>query len=114
MEGIISDMTRKPVSDEELSLARESIINSFIFAFTTPASVVDQQARLEYYGYPKGYLENYRKNIAKVSKQDVLRVARKYLLPDKMILVVVGDEKKFDKPLAIFGEVRQVVLESPK
>jgi len=114
LEGIISDMTRQPVSDAELSLARESIINSFIFAFTTPASVVAQQARLEYYGYPKGYLENYRKNIAKVSKRDVLRVARKYLLPDKMILVVVGDEKKFDKPLSTFGEVRQVVLETQK
>jgi len=114
MKGIISDMTLHPVSDEEISLARESIINSFIFAFTSPASVVAQQARLEYYGYPKGYLENYRKNIAKVTKKDVLRVARKYLLPNKMMLVVVGDEKKFDKPLSAFGEVRHVVLEAPQ
>ena len=114
MEGIIADMTRQPVSDDEISLARESIINSFIFAFTSSATVVAQQARLEYYGYPKGYLENYRKNIAKVTKRDVLRVARKYLHPDKMILVIVGDEKKFDKPLSSFGEVRQVVLQAPK
>jgi len=114
MESMIADMTRQPVSDAELSLAKESIINSFIFAFTTPASVVAQQARLEYYGYPKGYLEKYRQNIAKVTKNDVLRVARNYLLPDKMILVVVGDEKKFDKPLSVFGEVRQVELEAPK
>ncbi|MRR58796.1 MAG: insulinase family protein, partial [Deltaproteobacteria bacterium] len=97
MKGIISDMTRETVSDAELALARESLINSFIFAFTTPASVVAQWARLEYYGYPKGYLENYRKNIATVSKKDVLRVAKKYLQPEKMILEVVGDEKKFDK-----------------
>ncbi|MGA7827424.1 MAG: pitrilysin family protein [Geobacteraceae bacterium] len=114
MQGILSDMTRKPVSDEELSLARDSIINSFIFAFTTPASVVAQQARLEYYGYPKGYLEIYRKNIAKVTKSDVLRAARKYLLPGKMILVVVGNEKRFDKPLSTFGVVRPVVLAEPK
>lgn len=114
MEGIITDMTRQPVSDDELSLARESIINSFIFAFTTPASVVAQQARLEYYGYPQGYLENYRKNIAQVTKSDVLRVARKYLHPGRLILVVVGDEKKFDKPLSTFGEVQPVVLEPAK
>jgi len=44
----------------------------------------------------------------------VLRVARKYLLPNKMMLVVVGDEKKFDKPLSAFGEVRHVVLEAPQ
>lgn len=114
MERMIADMTRQPVSDDEISLARESIINSFIFAFTSSASVVGQQARLEYFGYPKGYLENYRKNIAKVTKKDVLRVARKYLNPDKMILVVVGDEKKFDRPLSTFGVVRQVVLQAPK
>jgi zinc protease len=114
MQGIIADMTRQPVSDVEISLARESIVNSFIFAFTTPASVVAQRARLEYYGYPEGYLENYRQNIAKVTKKDVLRVARKYLHPDKMILLVVGDEKKFDKPLATFGEVREIVPEKSK
>lgn len=114
MQGIIADMTRHPVRDVELSLARESIINSFIFAFTTPASVVAQRARLEYYGYPEGYLENYRKNIAKVSKQDVLRVARKYLYPDRMIMVVVGDEQKFDKPLSSFGVVREIALEASK
>jgi predicted Zn-dependent peptidase len=114
MKGIISDMTLQAVSDAELALARESIVNSFIFAFTTPASVVAQWARLEYYGYPKGYLENYRKNIAQVSKKDVLRVAKKYLQPDRMILVVVGDEKKFDKPLSTFGKVREVVPEAAR
>lgn len=114
MQGIISDMTRTPVSDRELSLAKESIINSFIFAFTTPATVVDRLARLEYYGYPEGYLENYRKSVAKVTKEDVLRVARKYLHPEKMILVVVGDARKFDKPLAAFGAVKEVVPETSK
>lgn len=114
MRGIIDDMTRRPVSDAELTLARESIINSFIFAFTNTASVANQRARMEYYGYPRGYLEEFRDRIGRVTKEDVLRVARKYLRPDALILVVVGDEKKFDKPLSTFGEVREVVLESTK
>ncbi|MRR34369.1 insulinase family protein [bacterium] len=114
MREIISGMTRQPVSDAELSLAKESIINSFIFGFTTTASVVNQQARLEYYGYPKGYLENFRRNISLVTREDVLRVAKKYLHPEAMTLVVVGDEKRFDKPLSTFGEVREIVLEGAK
>lgn len=114
MREIISGMTRDQVSDAELSLAKESIINSFIFGFTTTASVVNQQARLEYYGYPKGYLENFRRNISLVTSEDVLRVAKKYLHPEAMTLVVVGDEKRFDKPLSTFGEVREIVLEAPK
>lgn len=108
MREIITGMTREPVSEAELTLARESIINSFIFGFTNAASVVAQKARLEYYGYPRGYLEDFRKNIGRVTKEDVLRVARKYLHPEKMILVVVGDEKRFDKPLSGFGEVREI------
>ena len=114
MKEIITAMTREPVSDAELSLAKESIINSFIFGFTNAASVAGQKARLEYYGYPAGYLEDFRKNIARVTKEDVLRVAGKYLHPEKMILVVAGDEKRFDRPLSTFGEVREVVLEGAK
>jgi predicted Zn-dependent peptidase len=114
MRDIIDGMTRQPVSDAELTLAKESIINSFIFGFTNAASVANQRARLEYYGFPEGYLENFRDNIARVTKEDVLRVSRKYLRPEALTLVVAGDEKRFDKPLSAFGEVREVVLEAAK
>ncbi len=114
MEEIIAGMTRQPVNDQELKLSKDTIINSFIFGFTSTAAVAAQKARLEYYHYPAGYLENYRDNIARVTKEDVLRVAKKYLHPEGMILVVVGDTKKFDKPLASFGKVEEVKLENGK
>jgi zinc protease len=114
MDRIIAGMTEKPVTDAEIRQARDSIISSFIFGFTNTASVVNQQALLDYYGYPKGYLENYRDKIAGVTRDDVLRAARKYLHPEKMILVVVGDRKKFDKPLSIFGEVSEIKLKNEK
>ena len=110
MKNIITDLTKEPVSDAELSAAREYMINSFMFGFTSPASIVTQRARLEYYGYPDGYLEKYRDNIAKVSKVDILNAARKYLHPDSFRLVVVGDETKFDQPLSTFGKVRALDL----
>jgi predicted Zn-dependent peptidase len=114
MRDLIGGMTKAPVTDEELKLAKDYMINSFIFGFARPDAVVNQQLRLEYYGYPAGYLENYRDNLAKVTKDDVLRVAKKYLHPDKMILVVVGDEKKFDAPLSTLGPVRVLKLENGK
>ncbi|QWV94119.1 insulinase family protein [Geomonas oryzisoli] len=114
LESIITGMTQAEVSEAELQLAKDSIINSFIFAFERPSAVVAQQARLEFYGYPKGYLENYRDNIARVTRADVLRVAKKYLRPDAMKLVVVGDEKKFDQPLSIFGKVQEIKLNNNK
>jgi zinc protease len=110
---IITGMTESEVSDRELKLAKDAIINSFIFGFERSDAVVNQRARLEYYHFPAGYLENFRDNIAKVTKADVLRVARKYLQPNAMKLVVVGDAKKFDKPLNTFGSVREIKLDNP-
>lgn len=110
MKDIIAGMTKAPVSDQELKAAKQYIINSFIFGFTTPDSVVIQRARLEFYGYPAGYLENYRDNIARVTKEDVLAAARRHLKPEAFKLVVVGDSAKFDKPLTAFGPVRELDL----
>lgn len=110
MKKIIARMTQEPVSDAELSAAREYIINSFMFGFTSPASIVTQRARLEYYGYPDGYLEQYRDNIAKVTKMDILKAARTYLHPDAFKLVVIGDAAKFDQPLSTQGTVRELDL----
>lgn len=110
MKKIITDLTQEQVSDAEINAAREYMINSFMFGFTSPASIVTQRARLEYYAYPDGYLEQYRDNIAKVTKTDILNAARKYLHTDAFKLVVVGDAAKFDLPLTTLGKVRQLDL----
>jgi predicted Zn-dependent peptidase len=110
MKDIIAGMTREPLTDQELNAAREYIINSFMFGFTSPASIVTQRARLEFYGYKPDYLETYRDNIARVTKADVLAAARKHLKPEAFKLVVIGDAAKFDKPLAGFGTIRQLDL----
>jgi len=110
IKEIITRMTREPVSDQELKTAREFMINSFMFGFTSPAIIVSQRARLEYYGYPDNYLDKYRDNIAMVTKEDVLNAARKYLNPEAFKLVVVGDASKFDGPLSSLGVVRTLDL----
>ncbi len=112
IKDIIAGMTTAPVTQEELQQARESIINSFIFGFTRADSIVNQQARIEFFDYPQGYLENYRDNIARVTADDILRVAKKYLHPEAMTIMVVGDETKFDQPLSVFGEVKEITLEN--
>jgi predicted Zn-dependent peptidase len=110
MKKIITGMTQAPVTDAELNAAKEYMINSFMFGFTSPASIVSQRARLEYYNYPDGYLEQYRDNIAKVTKADILNAAKKYLHPDAFKLVVVGDATKFDLQLTTMGSVRELDL----
>ena len=110
MTSIIAGVRKEPVTEQELKLAKDSIINSFLFGFTTPGSIVTQQARLEFYGYQPDYLDRYRERIAAVTREDLLRAARKHLHPDSFKLVVVGDQRAFDKPLATFGSVTTLDL----
>ena len=105
--GIMGDMTREPVKAEELALAKASIVNAFVFAFTDAERIVNQRARIEFYGYPDHYLEDYRDRVAAVTTEDVLRAARTYLHPEKLVTVVVGDRTGFDQ-LSAFGEVREI------
>lgn len=111
MTGIIKGIRTEPVSEQELELAKESIINSFLFGFTSPAGTVLQQARLEFYGYRPDYLDRYRERIAAVTRDDVLRAARKHLRPEAFKLVVVGDATSFDRPLSSIGTVQELALQ---
>ena len=114
MEDIIKEMRESPVKDEELKNAKEYIINSFVFKFTSIAQIVNRFLTFEYYGLPTSYLETYLENIRKVTKEDILRVAQKYLKPDQTVILVVGNKEKFEAPLNKFGPVNEIKLKSYK
>lgn len=106
----IRRIRQEPVTDEELNRAKESFLNSFIFSFQSPAQIVSRQMSLEYYGLPSDFLLRYRDNVAKVTQEDILRVAKKYLHPDQLVILAVGDDGKFDQPLSSLGKVTQIQL----
>ncbi len=107
----ISKIREEAVSDLELKRAKDAFLNSFIFSFSSPAQIVDRQMSLAYFDLPPDYLEQYRANVEKVTKADILRVAKKYLHPDRLIIIAVGDEAHFDKPLSVLGEVKELSIE---
>jgi predicted Zn-dependent peptidase len=112
IKGIIQDIQTKPVTDEEMATSKNSLVNSFVFRFEQKRQILSQFMSLKVRGYPDNYLETYIDNIKKVTKADVQLAAKKYMDPDRMIMVVVGDEKKFDKPLASFGRVKAIDLKA--
>jgi zinc protease len=113
---MLAEMERirtEPVSEAELALAKESRINSFVFAFTNSHQILTQQVRLDYFDYPDDYLQSYRERIAVLNQDDILRVAKKYLQPDKLAIVLVGRSAEFDGDLESFGlPVKQVVMQT--
>ncbi len=104
----VERMTTDEITEEELNLAKESFLNSFVFNFDTRREIIDRQMTYEYYGYPQDFLEKTKTEIEKVTVEDVKRVAREYLRPDKMRLIVVGNDQDFDESMSAFGEVNEI------
>ena len=109
----VKKMTASEVTDEELALAKESFLNSFVFNFDSKGEIVGRLMVYEYFGYPPDFLQKTKANIEKVTKADVLRVARKHLKPDKMQILAVGRPQDFDEPLSVFGPVREIDITIP-
>ncbi|MBI3210945.1 MAG: insulinase family protein [Candidatus Solibacter usitatus] len=88
------------ISDEELKIAKESILNGFVFNFDSPAKFLSRLVLYEYYGYPKNFIDTYQKAIGAVTKADVLRVAKDYLKPENFVMVLVGNPAEMGTQLA--------------
>jgi predicted Zn-dependent peptidase len=106
----IKKIQDEPVREEELQTAKDAFLNSFIFSFATPAQIVSRQISLEYYHLPEDFMEQFRDHVARVTREDILRVAKKYLHPGGMTLLVVGNSSAFDQPLSVFGPVHSITL----
>lgn len=72
--------------------AKDDILNSFLFLYDTREKVLAERVRLEFYGYPADYLETYKAALEKVTVPDLERVAKKYIHPDKLAVLVVGNQ----------------------
>jgi len=82
------------VTDEELQEAKDYLIGSFPLRLDTNRRIAGFLGSVEYLGLGLDYPTRYPELIRAVTKDDVQRVANKYLRPDKLILVVVGNLAK--------------------
>jgi zinc protease len=90
---------RRPVTASELSFAKERLIDGFPSRFETTFGVAAQFAALAAAELPDDEFVNYERRIEAVSRADVDRVARKYITPDKMTILVVGERSQIEESL---------------
>ena len=111
---VVSDLRENPVPSDELQRTKDSLINSFVFSFESSSQIAFQQMMLDFRGFAPDYLETYTDKIAKVTAEDVQTVAQKYLHPEALTIVAVGNQDNFDRPLSEFGEVNVIEIKQPE
>jgi zinc protease len=90
-------MREQPVTDQELNDAKDYLIGSFPLRFDTNRKVAGFLAQVEYYELGLDYPERYPDLIGKVTRDQVLRVAKQYLRPDELVTVIVANQQKIGK-----------------
>jgi zinc protease len=93
------------VGEKELKETKDEIVRAFPARFATANQVAAQMAALAVYDLPDKELETFTARIASVTAADVRRTAQKYLHPDNLVVVVVGDRNRIESSLRRIGEV---------
>lgn len=110
----------EPVSDGELATAIDYYLESFPDNFSTPSTALGNFIMLEFQGKPLDYYKSYRDKVRQVTKERVLEVAKKYVRPDRAVILIVGDWEpcnkggaQFPGPLDKLGKVHRISLKDP-
>lgn len=111
----IAGLTTRPFTEEEVKRSKDDILNTFLFRYDTREKVLAEQVKLEFYGYPPDYLTTYEAAIRKVTLADVTAAAKKYIHPEKLAVLVVGNKGEIQPALndLKLGEVHPVDITIP-
>jgi len=96
-------LQRERVSEYELADAKAYLTGSFPLTIETPQSIAMQVVNVLFYGLPLEELQNIRERVNAVTPDDIQRVARAFLRPDRLSVVLVGNAAAFAPQLKGVG-----------
>lgn len=99
----IAAMREQPLSDDELAASRNAQLLSLPGQFETNADIGASLTELFVYGLAPDYYDTLARELAEVDAQAVQDVARRYLDPERMIVVAVGERRRIEPQLRALG-----------
>ncbi len=106
--NVIRGMRAAEVTEQEYTDAINFYSGYYPMTLETPGQVASEIIKIKLYGLPVSYIQDFTKNIATVTKADILRVAQKYIDPDDMVFCVVSNADDVADSLHTLGEVKTV------
>jgi len=96
LKGIVGE---KPITDEEIKTAKESLIQGLPQRFTSVTAISGAITSLVVQGLPDDFYQTYAQNVSAVTKEDLARVAKRYIDLNHLAIVIVGDRAKVETAL---------------
>ena len=96
-------LQRERVNERELADAKAYLTGSFPLTIETPEAIAMQVVNALFYGLPLDELQSFRDRVNAVTVDDIQRVARAYLRPDRLSVVLVGNAVAFAPQLQAAG-----------
>lgn len=94
----------RPVTANELALAKASLTRGYPRNFETAAQVARAVGQLALYGLPDTYFQEFMPKVNAVTQDDVTRVAAAYLDPGRLTTLVVGDHAAIRESMSLIGD----------
>jgi predicted Zn-dependent peptidase len=107
-KGIIGE---RPITDEEIRTGKESLIQGLPQRFASVSAVNGAITSLVVQGLPPDYYQTYAKNVSAVTREDLMRVAKRYIDINNFAIVIVGDRAKVEAALKATGIAPITVLD---
>jgi hypothetical protein len=96
-------LARERVGDRELSDAQAYLAGSFPLTIETPDQIATQVLNVLFYDLPISEIGSFRERVLAVAPDDIQRVARQYIRPDRLSIVLVGNARGFASQLTQMG-----------
>ncbi len=91
------------IEDRELNDTKSYLIGVFPATVQSASDIAGRLLDMELYGLPEDYFDHYRENIDAITKDEIARVANKYIDPDRVLIVIVGNAAQIREPLGTLG-----------
>ncbi|MDP8240655.1 MAG: pitrilysin family protein [Candidatus Hatepunaea meridiana] len=111
MTEIITDYQENGPSEEQFENAKQAIVNSYVWKYESSDNFLYRLTYLKWRGLPLDTPQRDLEAYQKLTLEDVRKAAKELLHPDKLIIVMVGDKEKLDRPLEDFGTIHELNIE---
>ena len=103
--GELRRITSEPIPEGELALQRNFLVGNFLMSVEKEQRTAERLQEIDLYGLPKDYYQTYAAKLAALGPDKAFELAKKYIHPDDLVIVVVGEAREIVPQLAPIGPV---------